>query len=54
MLGMKLTPQELTYLRNVLLSSRAYRGMDLPHGVNLWPNWMENFYQKIIDEQNKS
>jgi len=49
---MNLTPQELKFLRNVLLSKRAYRDMDIPHGVNLWPDWLEDFYQKVINEQN--
>ena len=51
---MNLTPQELTYLRNVLQSERAYRGMDIPHGVNLWPDWKEIFYNKVLHEQSKS
>ena len=28
--------------------------MDLPHGVNLWPDWKQVFYEKVLDEQNKS
>ena len=51
---MHLTPQELTFLRNVLRAERAYRGMDIPHGVNLWPDWKEVFYEKVLNEQNKS
>ena len=51
---MNMTPQELNFLRNVLKAKRAYRGMDIPHGLNLWPDWMEAFYQKVLNEQIKS
>ena len=46
---MDLTRKELFFLKNVLLASRAYRGMDIPHGVNLWEPWQEEFYRKVLD-----
>jgi len=43
-----LNKKELKYIKNNLLSSRMYRGMELPHGVVIWNDeWMEPFINKI-------
>ncbi len=45
-----LNKKELRYIKNCLLSSRMYRGMELPHGVVLWKDeWMNPFLDKITN-----
>ena len=44
------TRQELTYIRNNLLSSRMYKSAKLPHNAVIWEEWMHNFLKKINDQ----
>ena len=47
---MRLTENELKWVRQNLLSQRMYRGMELPFGAVLWEPWKESFLKKITDE----
>ena len=39
---------ELQYIKSKLLSSKMYRGMEIPHGVVIWKDeWMNPFIEKI-------
>ena len=51
---MKLTKNELESIHWSLWINRCYRGQDLPHGVNLWPPWKEEFWIKIHNEINNN
>jgi len=45
-----LTKQELTYIRNHLLVTRMYKGVEVPNGYVIWEEWMNDFLKKINDQ----
>lgn len=51
---MKVTRAELKYIRNNLISTRAYRNTDIPHGVVLWYPWMQVFLDKVENHLHQS
>ena len=47
---MKLTTNELTLFRNILLSRRALATSELPGQARVWEPWMESTLRKVTDE----
>ena len=47
---MRLSKQELQWVRNNLLTQRMYRNSPVPWAAFLWEPWKESFLKKITDE----
>ena len=47
---MKLTTRELTFLRNLLISRKAYAHSDIPLGATVWDEMQEKLFDKINHE----
>ena len=47
---MKLTKNELSYIKHTLIAKKAYRYTNLPCRATIWEPWMEAFLQKVSDE----
>ena len=47
---MKLTKNELRYIKHTLIAKKAYRHTNIPLRATVWEPWMESFLQKVSDE----
>jgi len=47
---MRLTKNELSYIKHTLIAKKAYRHTSLPCRATIWEPWMESFLQKVTDE----
>jgi hypothetical protein len=47
---MELTKNELLMLRGYLNVKRMYKGANLPRGVVIWEDWMEETFAKVEKE----
>jgi hypothetical protein len=47
---MRLSQQELEWVRNNLLAARSLRNTSIPLRATVWEPWKEGFLQKITDE----